>query len=517
MTSRWPTELGEDGTAPSSVMVVTSGDAHLMRQALYQLQAARQLQDRGYEPTAFQVPLVGRIVRITIPVAVKTPSGDPAVVYTESEEWTRERLSELHTWIANLREESAAPVIVASRVAPPDAAAMSGVAELLHLPYDTLNTVAAGATDEAAPLLPCLKERRWIGRERTVCRALWENEASAYMPWLAIGYDHPHTFQFIDTAQLAAMNATERDLEAQAFANLARRPATWQPLDVDMKGGKRLHMLLCRDDFFAAERIADAGFMRKAQQLLKARGLLVGIPRRGLLMAIDGESDRQTASAFGVAVAAQFSDGESALISPMLFGVKDGAIVGIVESCADAVVAEGGAETPDDAPEEDPGAPHISAIVSRNDRGTEDVHLLAGGEDGLRLAKGIESGFMHLMKEHAARKEFSGHFQIVVLGMTPPAAREHIPSVLAHLHGICSEVSTAETRYRVTLTYQQAEPGARAAEDPAPSSSPATASPMTVAPAPAGTGSGRSSRMMVRVVLGILLALIALSKLLASR
>ena len=213
MTSRWPTELGDDGTAPSSIMVVASGDAHLTRQAMYQLQAARQLQDRGYEPTAFQVPLVGRIVRITIPIAVKTPSGHPAVVYTESEEWTRERLSELHTWIANLREERDAPVIVASRVAPPDPTAMSGVAEILHLPYDTLNTGAAPAAEEAAPLLPCLKERKWIGRERTVCRALWENEASAYMPWLAIGYDHPHTFEFIDTARLSLLNTTERELE----------------------------------------------------------------------------------------------------------------------------------------------------------------------------------------------------------------------------------------------------------------------------------------------------------------
>ena len=142
MMSRWPTELDDDGSAPASIALVTSGDEHLMRQALYQVQAASQLHDRGYVPAAFQVPMVGKMARITIPIAVKTPSNGEAAVYTQSEAWTRERVSDLRTWIANFREESDTPVIVASRATPPDPATVPEVAELLNLPYDKFNAGA---------------------------------------------------------------------------------------------------------------------------------------------------------------------------------------------------------------------------------------------------------------------------------------------------------------------------------------------------------------------------------------
>lgn len=54
---------------------------------------------------------------------------------------------------------------------------------------------------EPGPLLPCLKEPAWAGKDHTVCRPLAE-DASAFMPWLAIGYDHPNTFEFIGKDKL---------------------------------------------------------------------------------------------------------------------------------------------------------------------------------------------------------------------------------------------------------------------------------------------------------------------------
>lgn len=459
MTSHWPTELDADGKAPVNVMLVASGDEHLMRQAMYQLQAGVQLKDRGFEIASFQQPLVGKMIRITIPIAVTSPEGKQAAIYTQSEDWTAGRIDELRTWIANFREESDIAVIVASRLPVPDAASAPEGAQWLHLPYDTLNKpdTPAPATTEA-PLLPCLKEAKWQGRGDTVCRVLWEKASSPYMPWVAVGYDHPHTFEFINTKRLAELNTTEKALEAQALAALCTRPAKWQPVDVDVKG-KTLTILTCSGDYFSAERILDAAFMRQAQQILKAPGLFVGVPRRGLLMATGGgNQDQELIGAFGVAVAGQFSRGESALISPMLFAMKDGAIVGILEEIAEAIVPDGEPKGAPGAPadEDDPNAPYVSAMVSRNDRGSEDVHLLAGGPDGDRLAKAIEAGFQSLMKEHAARAEFSGHIQVVVLGMTPPAARKQIPQLLEHLRGICSEMSRGQDRrYRVSLTYQK--------------------------------------------------------------
>src|SRR5262245_42126566 len=174
MTSHWPTELEADGTAPVNITLVVSGDEHLRRQAMYQLQAATQLKDRGFTLDGFQIPLVGTMIRITVPIGATSPAGQTVAIYTQSEEWTADRVGDLRTWIANLREESAVPIIVASRLPVPDAGSAPEVTEWLHLPYDTLNTPASSARPSSAkpssttpppassaselPLLPCLKE-----------------------------------------------------------------------------------------------------------------------------------------------------------------------------------------------------------------------------------------------------------------------------------------------------------------------------------------------------------------------
>src|SRR6185436_10447527 len=97
-------------------MLVAHGDEHLRRQAMYQLQAATQLQDRGFTILMFQVPLAGKMARITVPITATTPAGAKAAVYTQSEDWTSTRLTDLQVWIADLREDSDAAVVVASRL-----------------------------------------------------------------------------------------------------------------------------------------------------------------------------------------------------------------------------------------------------------------------------------------------------------------------------------------------------------------------------------------------------------------
>ena len=343
------------------------------------------------------------------------------------------------------------------------------------------------------PPMPCLKEAKWAGSGHTVCRPLLAlKEASLYMPVVAIGYDHPHTFEFIDTTRLAELKTTAAALEARAIAALCTRPAQWTPMDLEL-GGKTLRILTYADDYFAAERVLDAAFMRKAQAMLKAEALFVGVPRRGLLMAIDGLQEEPLLRAFGSAVAGQFSRGETALISPAVFSMQDGVIVGFLDQIARHIVPDAEPTGPpederDDEDEEgegDPGEPYVMGMVARNDRGTEDVILMAGGEDGLRLAKAIETNFMGLLKEHMVRAEFSGHIQIVVLGNTPVSARTHIPSILEHLRGTCNELSRGkEQRYRVSLTYQRdtlseqpeapkAAPAPRATAAPRPRPTPA--------------------------------------------
>ena len=102
----------------------------------------------------------------------------------------------------------------------------------------------------------------------------------------------------------------------------------------------------------------------------------------------------------------------------------------------------------------DAAAPSVQTIVVQNERGTEDVQLLAGGADGARLAQAIEAAFNDVLKEHMRRPEFSGHIQVVVLETTPRSERRHVPPVIERLRGICAELTTKEGRYQVSATYQ---------------------------------------------------------------
>lgn len=142
LQSVWPTALLPNGAAPTSLQLVSSEIPFLVRQGLYQMQAAGALEDRGHEVRAFQAPLTGAGVAITIPIVIAREGGPDACGYTESEEWTGDRVANLAKWIIALRRESDSAVIVVARINSALVASMPAVAEFIHLPYDNLPTAS---------------------------------------------------------------------------------------------------------------------------------------------------------------------------------------------------------------------------------------------------------------------------------------------------------------------------------------------------------------------------------------
>jgi hypothetical protein len=186
-----------------------------------------------------------------------------------------------------------------------------------------------------APLLPFLLEPAWRGKDGVVARPLWR-EPSAYVPWLALGYELQPSFQLLSRDR-APEGRSPSELESEALANLRQRPASWQELELDLGGFRQLRMLVASDDF-TAERILDPTFLLEAQRGLDASGLLVGIPRRGFLVVTALDTNVERVHTFGAVAATQFQSGESAAVSPALFTVKNGQIVGVVDVVARAVV-----------------------------------------------------------------------------------------------------------------------------------------------------------------------------------
>jgi len=297
-------------------------------------------------------------------------------------------------------------------------------------------------------LLPCLKARDWEGREHTTCRALWPDKPSEFMPWLAFGWDSPHTFEFLNTDKLKTLGMTEAQVEAQALDNLRKRKSTWQSHDAPLGDGKTLQLLICMDDFFAAERILDAPFMKEAQRKLGAKAILVGVPRRGVILATPMQTDTAVVLGFGGVVFGQFSRGESAPVSPMLFVVIDGAIVGFEESIAATLAAKKAQEVDaddededeDEDGEDDPEAPYINAMTLKAADGKLEVHIMGGGEDGDRLARGFEDAFHQMVRKYKDNPDFSHRIKLIVFGYTPAAAQEPLPKMLAHLRGIIADM-----------------------------------------------------------------------------
>jgi hypothetical protein len=304
-------------------------------------------------------------------------------------------------------------------------------------------------------ILPCLKEPSWGRDGLSVCRPLWRGD-SPQIPWVSFGYDRPESFDFLSRAALADLKKSETEVEREAVRNLSLRKATWESVEVKLGFLKKLRMLGCGDNFLAAERILDPGFMREAQTRLKARGLLVGIPRRGYLVVTDGEGGVDRITPFATMVSMQYHRGESAPISPALFAVKDGSIVGMVDAGAEAgrsAAMDADEEQEEDVggEEEDAGAPYITTLVVEDSPGVERIEICAGGEDFDRLSSGIVSALAGGLTRHGSRPAFGGEIRVVILGYTPTEVRKELPRLKAHLEGILAETRIGGRTLRVSI------------------------------------------------------------------
>ena len=146
----------------------------------------------------------------------------------------------------------------------------------------------------------------------------------------------PPGFEFLGKDELTE-GRSPGELESEAIRNLRERPASWQDLELDLGGFRRLKMLVATDDF-TAERILDPAFLLEAQGALNASGLLVAVPRRGFLAVTALDTNVERVHTFGAVAATQFQGGESAPVTPALFTVRNGQITGAVDVVARAVV-----------------------------------------------------------------------------------------------------------------------------------------------------------------------------------
>lgn len=178
------------------------------------------------------------------------------------------------------------------------------------------------ASEQPRPVMVSLKAADWKGRERVLCRPVMALEAGGELPLMAYGEDLPHSFALFMRG--GTREAQLEALHAQALENLKSVPAEVQEVG---EGAQKL--IAVSGHFFAAEKVLDVAFMRGLHERLQSPLLLAGVPRKGLLLVVNG-MEPQAARELIALCAKEYQQHETEPICPTPLILQEGVIRGFV-------------------------------------------------------------------------------------------------------------------------------------------------------------------------------------------
>jgi HEAT repeat protein len=273
---------------------------------------------------------------------------------------------------------------------------------------------------EASQVLPVIKPHNWLGREYALCRPMVLPEDLPDSPLVGFGYDLKNNFEVITRENFPSDHLSDslRMIEQAAMRNLRERPVHWKIEVVKLGPFWNMRLLVCGEDNLACERILDEKFLQEAQSELRAQKIAVGIPYRGLLVAANASSQDDTLARFSAMVSAQYHQPLSAALSPQVFLVQDGKIVGIVTGQEKAGRKLAGTESRGGS------QVYINASVTTDQTtGGEKLQILAGSPDFEQLVEALQTAFTRNLEQMLEHPDFSGSIQIVLVNeITSPGS-----------------------------------------------------------------------------------------------
>ena len=182
------------------------------------------------------------------------------------------------------------------------------------------------------PAFPLLMPASFSPAPTALARPLIKGPKLPNIPWVTLCYLIPQAGSpapsrgFIRQERVDQLGKTPRDFESEALFNLGTRPASWQPLSPGI--------LVCTDDYLAAERILDPVFLQRAHTTLGEDSLVVGLPARGQLCATGLSvftKGQPQALAFKKLIGGMFQAGGELGVTPWPFIVIKGSLNSILE------------------------------------------------------------------------------------------------------------------------------------------------------------------------------------------
>jgi hypothetical protein len=163
-----------------------------------------------------------------------------------------------------------------------------------------------------------------FSREHGVCRPLLDAKgpAAGRIPLVFVGWDQPSSF-----AYLPAGSPDAERLFDEALANLAKLDLPAVAHDV---GGVKVHVV--SDHFYASEKILDRAFLRSLHRTLGAELLAAAVPYKGVLLVTERVAPPEIAGFAAVAAVLHAETEGAPQLSPVVFLIRDGEVVGHLET-----------------------------------------------------------------------------------------------------------------------------------------------------------------------------------------
>lgn len=117
---------------------------------------------------------------------------------------------------------------------------------------------------------------------------------------------------------------------------LSQRAGIWKQEELELETGRVLVVMACEEDPFACARVMDKGFMLQAHEALQSRRLVVCVPVQGVLYATRENMTDDDLISFEELIYKVHSDAQFHPVSPILFSMEDGAIVGALAGLSEA-------------------------------------------------------------------------------------------------------------------------------------------------------------------------------------
>lgn len=217
-------------------------------------------------------------------------------------------------------------------------------------------------------------------------KALFNSSSS---PVIALGTDEGNRIDYVMAGDQQELDTKLPELYKQALENLR---AIEPSLDIQDAGGAKVAFLTGHE--YASEKILDSEYMKMLSQKLNAPNLMVGIPFKGHLIAVDANSDIRMK--FAAIIKKYYDNPQQDPISEYVFLVNDG-----------EVEAMGG----DNIPEE-------SFVISENGT-TNNYTVKVSSKTIEELTETVNGSFQQIMAMVLSRKVFGGQISYYLTNSMP--------------------------------------------------------------------------------------------------